>query len=349
MRVGDVQLKNAEFCASPIVGNELFAIAASSVGANSGQSYPVYTAVAAKGQTTTATLGQGGVFRVVPGETGVGMLYGWVGNGSRITFSGPIGRLYAPFAGGFLEPMSVSSGNFEDGDNEIQDIFSEITDIPKAAMVETLKRKKINPNFPIYLPGNRRADLSGIVGTAIFGNNELEGSIGMINRKGLTSEIEYTPNLLIGSTLSAAVATGTAAGGTAPQNPPNTVRGYTTSSYPKATGLATWMVQDFISTRPVFSRPPTGDLSPTTVKRLSFTRQGDGMMTGSFVSTDRLSLEKSKTGVINKVYAVMLDGNIKAGVGFLLRGINQPMEKAIGNRQDAMDTTTEVFRLETID
>ncbi len=73
------------------------------------------------------------------------------------------------------------------------------------------------------------------------------------------------------------------------------------------------------------------------------------MIEGSFVSTDKLSLEKSKTGLLNKVYAVMLDGNIKAGVGFILRGSVQSMAKAIGNLQDASDTTTEVFRLETID
>ena len=172
----------------------------------------------------------------------------------------------------------------------------------------------------------------------------------MINRKGLTSEIEYTPNLLIGSTLSAAViSTGTAAGAGAPQITVNTVRGYTASSYPKATGLATWTVQDFVSTRPVFSRPAAGYLSPTTVARLTFTPAGDGLIEGSFVSTDKLSLEKSKTGLLNKVYAVMLDGNIKAGVGFILRGSVQSMAKAIGNLQDASDTTTEVFRLETID
>ncbi len=345
MRVSNVTLKNARFGGAPVVGNDLFAIGASSVGVNPSQRYPVYTAAAAKGRTSNATLGQGGVFKVIPGATGVAMFAGVVGNGTKITFSGPIGRLYAPeSADGFLEPMSFGYNN------EIQDIFSEITDVPKAAMVEMLRRKRINPNLPIYIPGNLRADLNGIVGTVIFGNGEIEGSIGMINRKGLTSEIEYTPNLLIGSTLSAAViSTGTAAGVGAPQSTVNTVRGYTASSYPKATGLATWTVQDFVSTRPVFSRPAAGYLSPTTVARLTFTPAGDGLIEGSFVSTDKLSLEKSKTGLLNKVYAVMLDGNIKAGVGFILRGSVQSMAKAIGNLQDASDTTTEVFRLETID
>jgi hypothetical protein len=256
--------------------------------------------------------------------------------------------LYAPEnANGFLEPMSYGYNN------EVQDIFSEITDVPKAAMVEMLRRKTINPNLPIYIPGNLRADLNGIVGTLIFGNGGIEGSIGMINRKGLTSEIEYTPNLLIGSTLNAAVVSsgtaggaGTAAGGVPPGN---TVRGYTTSSYPKATGLSTWTVQNFLTTTPVFSRPATGYLSPTTVARFSFIPAGDGLIEGSFVSTDKVSLERSKTGLLNRVYAVILDGDVKAGVGFILRGSVQPMVKAIGNLQDLSDTTTEVFRLETID
>jgi hypothetical protein len=85
------------------------------------------------------------------------------------------------------------------------------------------------------------------------------------------------------------------------------------------------------------------------VARFSFIPAGDGLIEGSFVSTDKVSLERSKTGLLNRVYAVILDGDVKAGVGFILRGSVQPMVKAIGNQQDLSDTTTEVFRLETID
>jgi hypothetical protein len=85
------------------------------------------------------------------------------------------------------------------------------------------------------------------------------------------------------------------------------------------------------------------------VQRFSFTQPNAGLFEATFVSTDKLSLEKSKTGLSNKVYAVMLDGNSKAGVGFLLRGPTQSMAKVIGNLQDASDTTTEIFRLEPVE
>jgi hypothetical protein len=238
-------------------------------------------------------------------------------------------------------------------DNEVQEVFSEITDVPKAAVVEMLKRKTINASLPIYLPGNLRADLSGIVGAIIFGNGEVEGSLGMINRKGSTSEIEYTPNLLIGGTLRMlTVASGTVAGGTVAGGTATTaidVLAYTSSTYPKPNGLAVLSAQDFVSDRVRLDKPTAGYRSPTTVQRLSFTQPNAGLFEATFVSTDKLSLEKSKTGLSNKVYAVVLDGNIKAGVGFLLRGPTQSMARAIGNLQDASDTTTEIFRLESVE
>jgi alpha-tubulin suppressor-like RCC1 family protein len=340
MRLSNVMLKNAKFGGVSIRGNELFALATPSSGYDANQSYSRYSVAAAKGRTSISTLGQGGVFTFELSKvTGWGQVVGVLGNGTTVTFSGPIGRRYAPdSSAGFLNPLSAGYNN------EIQDVFTESLDVPKAAMVETLKRKTINPIFPIYIPGNLRADLSGILGTLIFGYNGIDGSIGMINRKGLTSEIEYTPNLLVGGPLSEPP---TSVPPTSVRT--RTVRGYTASSYPQSTGLATWDIQDFVSTNPVFMGLAKGYSFPTTVVRPSFIQRGNGQIWGSFTSTDLLSLQKSKTGLLNRVYAIMLDGSFRAGYGFILRGTTPPLATVIGNLQNVSDTNTEVFRLETID
>jgi hypothetical protein len=96
-------------------------------------------------------------------------------------------------------------------------------------------------------------------------------------------------------------------------------------------------------------KPSAGYQSPTTVGRFFFSQPNSGLFEATFVSTDKASLEKSKTGLNNKVYAVILDGNIKAGVGFLLRGPVQSMAKVIGNLQDTFNETTELFRLEPVE
>jgi hypothetical protein len=337
MRLGNVALKNAQFGGPPIRGSDLFASAACSLGAPSSSAPARYTVAATKGQNGISTLGQGGIFTVeMFGRVGQAKIWGVLGNGDRLTFYGPVGRLYRPDpSAGFLSPWSDVSGN------EIQEIFSELIDVPKAAMVETLKRKTLNPILPFYILGPLRSDLRSTLGTLIFGQNQLEGSIGMINRKNLTSEIEYTPNLLTGGILSE------------PSTAPNSlVRAYTTSSYPQPTGLATFTVDNFISTTPRLSSP---SLFPTTVARLSLDAmmyndgRGDGQIFGRFVSTDSLSLSKSKTGLINRLYAVILGGNFKGGYGFMLRGTPPPLETVLGNQQDPSDKKTEVFRLGTID
>jgi hypothetical protein len=357
--MGNVTLKNARLGGPPTVGNDLFGSATSSVGVNSTQQYPVFTVAVAKGRSNKATLGQGGVFKIVPTSTGVALFSGVVGNGSKITFSGPIGRLYAPErSDGFFDPTSLGYNN------QVQDIFAEITDVPKAAMAESLMRKTINPNLPIYIPGNLRADLNAIVGTVIFADTEVEGSFGMINRKGVTSDIEYTPNLLVGGTLSAPVVAGSATprpdaistslivflGGTVSSGTtaaaPSKVYGYTSTSYPQPIGVAKWMAENFISTKPVFSRPSDGYATPTTVARLVLSPTSDGLIEGSFVSTDKKSLEVAKNGLLNRIYAVIIAGNTRAGVGFILRGSIPPMAKIIGNLQGDPDVPTEGFRLE---
>jgi hypothetical protein len=341
MRLRNVVLKNARFGGPAIRGSDLFASAACSLGA-SGSSTPArYTVAAAKGHDDIATLGQGGVLTVkMFGRVGQAMIWGVLGNGDTLTFYGPVGRLYRPEPNAdFLSPWSDVSSN------EIQEIFSELIDVPKAAMVETLKRRTLNPILPFYRSGPLRADLSSTLGTLIFGQNQLEGSIGMINRKDLSSEIEYTPNLLTGGTLS---------------EPPSTpiyssVLAYTSSSYPKPTGLATFTVGDFISTTPSLSSLSS---SPTTVARFFMgvkveenlpLPRGSGYIYGRFVSTDSLSLKESKTGLINRFYAVILGGNFRGGYGFMLRGTPPPLETVLGNQQDPSDKKTEVFRLGTID
>jgi hypothetical protein len=113
--------------------------------------------------------------------------------------------------------------------------------------------------------------------------------------------------------------------------------------------LATWDIQDFVSTNPVFMGLAKGYSFPTTVVRPSFIQRGNGQIWGSFTSTDLLSLQKSKTGLLNRVYAIMLDGSFRAGYGFILRGTTPPLATVIGNLQNVSDTNTEVFRLETID
>jgi hypothetical protein len=365
LNLKNVALRNPAFNSSQLsFANEIFCNAYTSVGSGN-TNYKLHSAGLYKGTGKFENLGQGGVFLIQTNASdGTAMMYGRLGNGKQFTFTGIVGRLFAPLTNvgsDFLSASSsVASASAE----------ARVDETPEAAMLEAVHRRTVNPLMPVWSLGDLRTDANFIAGAVVFDSEKVHGSVGMINRpqNSIGFSTEYTPNKLVGYSVLPAppvpVTSGTLLAGTstsigyvpAPIKwlPSDSVTFYSGITYPKPQGFGRQYTKYFGTEGLVFENIAP-QVRVTNVENFRVEKPIGALFKGYFKATDADSRligarYRMSGGLINSFYGVTIGGpETNAGVGFFLRGpIVQTYTQLLGNQQkfDEVIPITESIRFD---
>jgi hypothetical protein len=160
---------------------------------------PMYFTAAAyrnaNGQTKETSFGQGAVLSVqVRFGTGISIVQGYLGNGSKFTASASLGRAFtstpveAPAEVG-IYPGALPAAPYTPTSSSLSDQALE-------ALSETLLRRFGSPSIPLWLRGD--SAMEPLFGTMIFNGPRVYGSLGVLNLDSSKKACVYTPNALAG-------------------------------------------------------------------------------------------------------------------------------------------------------
>jgi hypothetical protein len=219
-------------------------------------------------------------------------------------------------------------------------------------MLEAVYRKTGKPLMPVYSTGDLRTDLNFIAGTVVFEGENVFGSVGMINRPLNSSgfNTEYTPNKLVGYSVSPTIA-GTLA--VTNMVPSDAVTFYSGSTYPKPRGFGSYY-QKYFGTEGLLFQRLSPELRVPNIESFNVEKAVSALFKGSFRATDAASRQlgaqyRMNSGLINTFYGVAIGGATNAGVGFFLRGpVVQTYTQLLGNQQrfDEGVPSTEFIRFD---
>jgi hypothetical protein len=314
--------------------NQIFCYAYTSVG-NGKTKFPEHAVGVYKGTGQIQNLGQGGVFSVVTNaQNGTAQLYGKLGNGRAFTFSGIVGRLFAPFAsddGDFLSASASSNSDL----GPLPSGMDEYT-TPQADMLEAVFRKHSNALMPIWSLADLNTDMNFMAGVAVFDSEKLHGSLGMINRPlGSTGfKTEYTANTLVGYNVAQDVTQSSANW--------QEIRFLSSISFPSPDGFGSYEMRYFGTDQLSFQKK-NPERRVGNVENFRVETAVSSIFKGFFRAPNPLTQSRTNYGL----YGVAIGGPESAGVGFLLRGnVQQTFTELLGNKQNFSDTSTEAIRFE---
>jgi sugar lactone lactonase YvrE len=147
------------------------------------------------GETKPNSYGQAAVLSVLVRQaTGIAIVQGYLGNGTKVTFSTYLGRAFiTPEMEGpdvlEIDPRTAAAVPF----------------LPKASLLsgqaaealsETLLRRSSSQSLALWFRGDLPKE--PLFGTMIFNGPRVYGSLGALNENGSTKLSEYTPNALAG-------------------------------------------------------------------------------------------------------------------------------------------------------